>query len=341
MKLDYIKTKIKEFDLDLSGLTVYTELGSKNYKYTCICAALANAKKVYAISQDSIFGTFEDNLRNLNATCYIPSIRSRIEVVDSKKKEHLQEADIITNSGFVRPLDRATLSMMKPTAVIPLMYETWEFRDADIDFNFCKENDIMVLGVNEECAPMDMMRYSGFLVSKLMFECGLGVHKDKILIIGSGRIGNNLANFMHINGINFKWISLDNNISKIEDIKNELADFDAIIVAEHYHNTEIIGASGLIHTKDLNPLVQLIHICGNVDMDSIKEYGLQIYPNPVMSFGYMTASADYLDAKATIELNIAGLKVGEIMARNRLKYDFNKAYIETIKYPLVNKFEND
>jgi hypothetical protein len=295
----FIKSRIALFNLDLTDLTVYTELGTGNYAFTCIIAAMANAK-------------------NITRTLNIQNIRDKIEVVDVKRREHLQEADIVTNSGFVRPIDQNTLSMMKPTAVIPLMYETWEIRKEDIDLDYCRSNDILVLGVNEECPPMDIMRYSGFLVSKLMFECGLGVHKDKILILGSGRLGNNLAHFMGVNGIDFSWISLDDNVrdenrqylSKIEDVKRDLSKFDAIVVGENYHNVELIGENGTIKTAELSeksPLIQIIHICGN-------------------------------GPKATVELNTAGLKVGEIMARNRLKYNLNRAYKESIKHPLVDDF---
>jgi len=348
----FIESRIALFNLDLTDLTVYTELGTGNYTFTCIIAAMANAKKVYAISRASRFGTIKDNLNNLERiirTLNIKNIRNKIEVVNEKRKEHLQEADIVTNSGFVRPIDKNTLSMMKPTTVIPLMYETWEFRKEDIDLDYCRSNDILVLGVNEECPPMDIMRYSGFLASKLMFECGLDVHKDKILVLGSGRLGNNIARFMQANGIDFSWISLDDNIreenkpclSKISDIKRELSGFDTVVIAEHYHNIELLGKNGIIKTEELsekNPLIQIIHICGNINVDDVKKYDLSIYPEPVMPFGYMTVSADYIGPKTTIELNIAGLKVGEIMARNRLKYNLNRAYKESIKHPLVDDF---
>ena len=289
---------------------------------------------------------------SITRTLNIQNIHDKIEVVDVKRREHLQEADIVTNSGFVRPIDQNTLSMMKTTAVISLMYETWEFREADIDLESCHSKGILVLGTVEECPPMDIMRYSGFLASKLLFECGMGVHKDNVLILGSGRLGNNLAHFMGVNGIDFSWISLDAHVraenrqylSEIEEVKRGLSKFDAIIVGEHYHSIELIGENGIIKTDVLseeNPLVQIIHICGNINVDDIKKYGLYVYPEHVMPFGYMSTLVDYLGPKATIELNIAGLKVGEIMARNRLKYDLVKAYKESIKHSLVDDFSQN
>ena len=124
-------------------------------------------------------------------------------------------------------------------------------------------------------------------------------------------------------------------------MKRDLSKFDAIVVGENYHNVELIGENGTIKTAELSeksPLIQIIHICGNVDTDDLRKNGLRVYPEPVMPFGYMTTSANYLGPKATVELNTAGLKVGEIMARNRLKYNLNRAYKESIKHPLVDDF---
>ena len=59
------------------------------------------------------------------------SLAKRLEV-DSKIKIHtvktldiVSRADIVTNLGFVRPIDKRFISYMKSTAVVPLMFETW------------------------------------------------------------------------------------------------------------------------------------------------------------------------------------------------------------------------
>ena len=45
----------------------------------------------------------------------------------------LEDADIVTNSGHLRPLDEEAVGRMKPGAAIPLMYEAWELRPDDVD----------------------------------------------------------------------------------------------------------------------------------------------------------------------------------------------------------------
>ena len=335
----FIKNSIEHFSLDLSNLVVYTELGSGNYVFSPIISFLAGAKKVYAFSCDSRYGSFKSNVNGFYDVVNnlgLDGIKDKVVIVDKKKREDVVAADIVTNSGLVRPINRFFVSMMKETAVIPLMFEAWEFRPEDVDIDFCRSKDIMVLGVNEECSLLDVMRYSGFLVCKLMFECGFGVHKDNVLLIGSGRIGHNIARFLSVNKIDFYWFSLDDD----KHLGVDLSLFDVIVVAEHYHNVLVIGRGGLIDPDVLfsvNPLVQIVHICGNVDVDDILRNNLSIHPVFVKPFGYMSVSMDYVCFKSSFELFIAGLRVGEIMARNRIKFNsFKDAYDESVKDVLVD-----
>ena len=333
-KRKIVEKAIKNFDLRLDDLTIFTEGATGNYLYTPIASALAGAKHVYAITHDSIYGSAKSVKSLIMDEAKKLGVDDKISVIFEKDTVALSKSDIVTNTGFVRPIDKEMISNLKTTAVVPLMYESWEIRKDDIDIDECRRKGIMVFGTNEESPPLDMMRYSGFLVSKLLFESGLGVHMDKILILGSGRIGRNIANFMHNNEIDHTW----GDIKSLQDI--DLSNYDAIIIAEHYYDSEIIGENGVLKSEDIariNPLIQIIHICGNVDIQDIRKHCLSIHPSSVKPFGYMSVTADYIGPKATIELNVAGLKVGEIMARNRLAYDFLTAYKKSLEHNLVMK----
>lgn len=339
--LAFIEGSIKKFDLDLSDYIVYTELGSRNYAYTPVIAAMAGAKKVYAITKDSIYGTIFENKQDLKQICRnLEGMQDKITVDTKKIKNHLHEADILTNTGFVRPIDKKMIDYLQKTCVIPLMYESWESRAGkDIDLDRCREKGILVCGTNEDCKPMDMMRYSGFLLSKMMFTCGFGVHKDSILLIGSGRIASNLNNFLLRNSIKFDHFSL----GYLSRNKLDLSNYDAIVTAEHYDNIELIGKDGLIKVEDIKksaPLCQILHICGNVDANAIRDQEISIYPRLPSEFGSMSFTADFIGPKATLELIVAGLKVGQLMATNRKKNNLSceKAINVLRREPLVECF---
>lgn len=60
-----------------------------------------------------------------------------MRVIFRKDKEIFGKSDLITNTGFVRPIDREMISLMKRTAVIPLIWKTRELREADLDLQAC------------------------------------------------------------------------------------------------------------------------------------------------------------------------------------------------------------
>ena len=72
-----------------------------------------------------------------------------IQLIDTLSPKIISEADIITNSGHLRPLDQDKLQYLKKGAVASLMYEDWEIRDIDIDINYCNRQNIVVGAINE------------------------------------------------------------------------------------------------------------------------------------------------------------------------------------------------
>jgi len=340
-KFKIIKSSIEFFNLNLKNLIVFTELGSNDYMYTPIIAALAKAKKVYAYVKDSSFGSKDDLSYQLKKINKFFNFTKKINVVTDFQK--LKVSDIVLNSGLVRPIDKKKIDLMKSTAVIPLMWETWEFRKREIDFLYAKKNKKLILGTKEHF----LYNNSGFLVTKLLFESGLGVYKDNILVLSSGRIGDSICKFFVNTNVTHKRISFDKknrknkNLISLEYAIKNIKNFDAIIVAEHQFDYNLLSNDGLFQIKKIkfeNPDIKIIHICGKVNQKEIMKSKLEIYPKKIAPFGHMSVSAAYLDSHAVLELNTAGLKVGEIMSRHRLNHDIKTAYKKSIKDPLVDDF---
>ena len=343
-KREFVKKAIQKFALNLEGLTVFTEAATGSYMYTPVMAALAGARQVFAVTGDSQYGKKEEVKDRTLKEAKDAGVDNRITILFEKERHCLGESDIITNAGFVRHITREMVSYMKPTAVIPLMWETWEFRAEDLDLEACREKGILVMGTNEHYPMLDLFRSNGFLICKLLFDKGFGVYKDNLLLIASGGIGDSAADFFIKNGISFDRVVFDDKVPEHQtvfirtrdEVINNLDSYDAIVVAEHHHNTDIISRNGFIPTvllRDRNPLIQIIHICGSVNKVDIMAEGLVIYPENTKPFGYMTVSPDYLGPKTVLELNAAGLKVGEVMARCRLK---GMSIEDTIEYTIKN-----
>ena len=91
-------------------------------------ALAAGADEVIAVSRDSAFGSVTENLAAAASAAALFDSTDRLTCVNGRPdSEHVRRADIITNLGFIRPIDAALIADAKPTAAVPLMCEAWEW----------------------------------------------------------------------------------------------------------------------------------------------------------------------------------------------------------------------
>jgi hypothetical protein len=251
------------------------------------------------------------------------SVDDRIHIITDRNHELIGNADIITNLGFVRPIDANFLKRLKKTAVIPLMWETWEFRDEDIDLEECRRLQIPVLGTNEHYPKLRTFEYMGHLALKLIYHLDVEIFLTKIMILGSGEFAEQIVSTLASVGAESVLIRTD--------IKGQLAssttreyfrDADAIVIAEPSDRRAIIGPEGEISFEEIvkiNPSLAVVHICGVIDQEELKISKLRYLPSRLARPGHMSVTTDHLGPKPLVNLHTAGLKVGEAMARARFK----------------------
>ncbi|MBI2725888.1 MAG: hypothetical protein HYX42_06530 [Polaromonas sp.] len=317
---------ISHFGVDLSGLTVYTEAASGTYLLTPIVAALAGARKVFAQTRDSRFATAEVVCRETMRAASAFGVADNIEVRIGRFDEGLAQSDIVTNSGFVRPLDSALVARLKPTAVIPLMWETWEFRAADLDLSACKARGTLVLGTKEQEPPCDLRFFTGLFALKLLFE--LGFDGGKVLLLGNAPLpAGAIADQMRRTGIDLTWVSAepegDLRYEQLrEHFSNHGQEYDIMVVAEHRHHHQLLGEDGFLDYSeilDVNPDLKLGIISGNIDITSLKASRLRYFPEDILPAGFLSYQPYHMGPRPVLTLYTAGLKVGEAMARARLR----------------------
>lgn len=316
---------IDRFDLDLSELTVLTEAAAGPYLFTPLTAALAGAK-VLALTGDSGYGSAASVERDTARVAAEWGTADRVKVGLARKPEWFAAADIVTNSGFVRPIDGEAIASMKPTAVIPLMWETWEFRGDDLDLEACRKRGILVMGTWETRPPCDMRRYSGDLAQKLLTdELALDGHARIALLGGNAALGVPIRERLSELGHAVSWFAGDPGARPYEELgphlRERARDYDALLVAEHQDPRLLLGPKGLVPPAELaaeNPELRIGVICGNVDGESLRASGLRFQPQRIRPFGYESYATHRLGPRPVLELYAAGLKVGEVMARARL-----------------------
>jgi hypothetical protein len=318
---------IARFDLDLTGLTVLTEAASGPYLFTPLIAALAGAERVLALTVDSSYGAKEEVAAATKHAAAQSGVNDRIEVGFDRRLDWFEAADIVTNSGFVRPIDTVAVAALKPTSVIPLMWETWEYRPGDLDLDACREKGILVLGTRETQPPCDMRPYFGFLALKILFELGLEGTAARVLLLGgNATVAAPIRNFLSKLGVEVSWFAAEADARPYEELaeRPELAlrDRDAVLVVEHADPRQLLGPNGVLSPAELaieGPDLRIGVISGNVDADTLRASGLRYLPEQISPFPYESYGAARLGPRPVLELYSAGLKVGEAMARARLE----------------------
>lgn len=327
-EFNVVKEQIKNFDLDLTGLVVITECASGFYAYNTFVPILANAKKVIAVSKTTSYGTFDENKKNIEDLAKKFNIDiSTLEVVNKLEDYHLKEVDVITNSGLVRPITSEMMAQMKHTAVIPLMWETWEFRDEDLDLNSAIKNDILVLGTKETSKEIDMRGYAGVLGLAILVYLNLEVYKTKVVLFGNEVLGNAIVETFEKNNVEYLWFvnsptnKNQKSYKELGKYKNIIKSYDAVLFAEHSYRDEILTKEHGLTLKELSELNEEIKIgviAGNINEEELNTSSLEYFPKKIMPAGYMSFQPYHMGAKPVIELFSAGLKIGEQMAKCRL-----------------------
>ncbi len=316
-----IESAVAKFALDLSGLVVLTEAATGYYILTPLIAALAGAHRVYAFTRDSRYGEAVDVRVQTMDLADRWEVSDRIEILLSREDDRIGYADIITNLGFVRPLDKPFLQRLKPTAVIPLMWETWEYRPEDLDLGECRRLGLPVLGTNEGHPDLETAKYIGYIALKLLFTLEIECLRSRVVVLGSGTFADQAVAALMATGAeaNLVRVGADGTYD-VELARRLVRRADALVVVEHHSRVPLIGPEGAISAADLrslSPGLAVAHICGDVDRESLAAAGLYCCPGRFSPSGYMSVATDYVGPRALIDLHSAGLKVGEELARAR------------------------
>jgi hypothetical protein len=318
--LAIINQTIADLNLNLNGLIILTEVASGLYIYTPIIALLAGAKKVIAVVKDSKYGLAIDIKENCLALIrQIGCNESNIEFSLNAIPDHyLAQADIITNSGHLRPLDKTKLAKLNSRAVLPLMYEKWELRSSDVDINYCNEKKIKYAGTWENHPVISIFDYVKHLMLKLIFEAGFEIKGNRVVIFSDDHYGELLEKGCLDLEVKSVFKSIDYNA-----ILNNLKSVDFIFFCDYNNMDNLITTDkdskfNLTQIKEINPHISFIHLAGRLDNEFINDQGFVIYPNKTGDAQRMTETLAYLGPNPILKLQTAGLKVGEELFNNTI-----------------------
>jgi hypothetical protein len=309
--LSLIKKSITECNLQLDGLTVLTEAATGAYIVTPIIAAMAGAKKVYAITQDTRYGSAKEVQEQTVKLAQLGQVKDKIEFITAKTQDIVAQADIITNSGHVRPINAEMISWMNSDAVIGLMYEAWEFRPQDIDQLACQKKNIPIVGVNERHPAVDVFSFLGMMAIKQLLDAGIAVYNCDILLL----CDNPFRTFIE-RGL----LSAGAKVDTVENLTQASLEktYDAIVVALQPQSYSVLSAEDAKLIANTWSEAVVLQYWGDIERTAFIEHKIPLFPEQEPKLGHMGILPSEVGPEAIIRLQTGGLTAAEVVYRQRL-----------------------
>jgi hypothetical protein len=308
---------------------VITELGSNHYGLLPIIASLSGAKSVITLTRDSSYGKSKDIIDEFHNLKNKFGLRININTKTTLLNEDYEQAHIITNSNFLRPLNKEKLSKTKQKLVIPLMYDAWELRKGDVDIEYCTKNKIRVVGTNESTSRFPIFDYCGLLAMKMAFEAGYEIKENKIVVWSDDPFGYVIKTTFESLGAK---VFITN---KYEELKTLVEEVDFIFISDYYEKknySEVNGFFDLIELKKINRKFGIIHLYGELDYSKIIELGIPCYPKKNGFANKMTFTLGHIGIIPFVKLIAGSFKVAQCALTNE-KHDL----VQPINFELITE----
>jgi hypothetical protein len=310
-----IREAVVRCELDLSGLTVLTEAASGAYATTCVAAAVAGARQVFARARHSRFGTVAQVKSEIQRLAQSAGVTDRIRIFDGPYEDILPEVDILTNSGHLRPITSEVIERLPARAVISLMFEIWEFRAEDLDLPACRRRGIPVVGVNERHPAVDVFSFLGPLAVKLLNDAGSAVYGSRISLL----CDNPFQPF-----IERSLAALGAEVTTGTSFHELTSDpIDVILVALRPREVPVLNAQDAALIAERQRGAFVAQFWGDVDRSSLAARGIPTWPPVEPEKGHMAILLSELGPEPIVRLQIGGLRAAELIYRQ------GDAYCET------------
>jgi hypothetical protein len=298
---------IDRCSLDLQDRTVLTEAATGSYVVTAVLAAMAGAH-VYALAADSAYATSAELVEETTKLAGRAGVAERVEFALEKTPQVVGAADIVTNSGQVRPIDAATVSAMKESAVVPLMYEAWEYRAADVDLAACRARGIPVAGTNERHSSIDVFSFLGPMAVKQLHDSGICVYGSRIVLLCDNAFAPFIADGLRRCGARVVQAR-----AMTESVLS--ADVDAVLIALVPRDVPVLGTADARLLAEQAPGAVMVEYWGDTDRAAFLDAGVMIWPPDPPKPGHMAILPSAVGPEPIVRLQAGGLKAGEVLAR--------------------------
>ena len=269
---------------------------------------MAGARQVHAFSRSSRYGSVSEVTDWISQLASAAGVAERINIIEEVSPDILGDVDIVTNSGYLRPITEALINRLPGSAVIALMFEAWEFRPADFDLQACIRRGIAVVGVNERHEAIDVFSFLGPLCAKQLHDCGLGVYRNRIAIVCDNGFAESI-----VRGL----VGLGAHAEVFADVAKVHPDeWDAVVVALLPTNNPRIGHAEARHLAAVIPQeAVVVQFWGDIDRHAARSHNLNVWPAYPPAAGHMAVLLSEIGPEPIVRLQTGGLRAAEWIRR--------------------------
>jgi hypothetical protein len=281
---------------------------------------MAGAEQVYAFTRPTRHGSLAQVTDATLALAKAARVDRQIEIVTEITPSAAAQADIVTNSGHLRPIQNQLIAQLRPTAVIPLMYEAWEYRAEDLDLAACRARGIAVAGTNESHPAIEVFAFLGLLAAKQLMDSGVAVFGSRVSLLCDNAFAPHIE--IGLTNAGAKVITGDI-LAPISDHSDAL---DAIVVALKPQAAPVLRETQLKAIAARHPGAVVAQFWGDIDRGAAKRIGVPTWPPDAPAPGHMGILLSAIGPESIVRLQSGGLKVGEVLWRaRRLGHDTEAA----------------
>ena len=317
---------VEDMRIDLRGAVVVTEAATGAYAVTPVLAALAGAREVVGITRSTRYGTVDDVCGQTLELARAAGVEDRIVITTESPHSVIGRADVVTNSGHMRPIDQHLVAAMKPTAVLPLMFEAWEVQAGrvDLDLECLLRRGIPVAGTNERHPLVDVFSYLGTMAVKLLLDAGTAVRGTRIIVLCDNPFAPYLESGLSAAGATVRLAT------SITDVEPGFAP-DVIMVALRPCGKPVVDSFTARALAAMWPDVITAQFWGDIDRTALDEAGVAYWPLTDPRVGHMAVLPSDVGPEPVVRLQAGGLKVASVLrTRREQRSSFDLAFLDEL-----------
>lgn len=306
--IDAIRECIGTLQLDLDGQVVVTGAGFGSEAITATAAALAGARRVFALTAER-----KKHARSPATSWDALDLATdaghsaRLEILRRMHPHHWNDVDILVSCPRTLPISRSTVEYLRPNSVVALMAEPWELSPEMVDLNACSEMQVKVAAPNLEHPSINLHPDLARLCCRLLHDAGINARDTRIALLCDTPCRRYIEDALIEQGARVTVFAHP------QMLLPEM--WDAVVVALRPAEKPSMDINGLARVFEAAHGSLLIQFSGEIDRLAARYFGLRVWPPRKPARGQLGVSSEILGWHPTIRRLVGGLKAAEMARR--------------------------